>query len=69
MYQISNTDYEQVLRLLRAFSLTTGKSLREQNQRRMAALLRCKLERKKEDKMEKDYRPFDVVIYKPTGEC
>lgn len=47
MYQISNTDYEQVLRLLRAFSLTTGKSLREQNQRRMAVLLRRKLERKK----------------------
>ena len=46
MISISNTDYSQVIRLLRAFSETKGKSLREQEQRRQAVLLRRKLEKK-----------------------
>lgn len=46
MYQISNTDYATMLRTLRAFCETKGTTIREQEDRRKAALLRRKLERK-----------------------
>ena len=46
MYSISNTDCEQMKAILRSFCSTKGNTLREQELRRKAVLLRKKLERK-----------------------
>lgn len=46
MYQISNTDFALLLRLLRAFVETKPTTRREQENRRRAVLLRRKMERK-----------------------
>lgn len=48
MYSISNDDFTMVVRLLRSFSQTKGKTLREVNERRMAHLLFNKLKKKGE---------------------
>ena len=47
MYQISNTDCEQMKAILRSFCSERGNTLREQELRRKAVLLRKKLERKR----------------------
>lgn len=47
MYQISNTDYAQIVRFLASFCSTKGITLREQEERRKAALLRRRMEKKK----------------------
>lgn len=51
MFQVSDTDFRQALRLLRSFSETEGKNLREEEQRRLAKLLLKKLERKKRSQL------------------
>ena len=48
MKQVSNSDYDKILRLLYALSKTQGKCVREKENARKAAILHKKLLRKDE---------------------
>lgn len=48
MRQISNSDYDTAVRLLAAFSVSSGLTVREKEDRRRAGLLCRKLEKRKE---------------------
>lgn len=53
MKQISNADFQAVLRLLDTFSLARGSTVRERENARKAALLARKLKRKDEKESNK----------------